>query len=132
MNTQKLTIEEAKQKLNNGFGSIYSREDVINLLDSIEMPQAQTPTANVDKILEVVKQSIRDHIYQFDTSDIVDYDSAEFEIEYGNKIELRNIDLELDNLRDGIVDSVFYDVRQMLEELEEEQEEEQASDESES
>lgn len=130
MNTQKLTIEEAKQKLNNGFGSIYSREDVIALLDSIVMPE-QKPSADVEEILQKVKQVIRDKFYNVDKEDLIDDDSAEFSIGYNNRVELDSIDLDLDSFRDEIESAVFEEVRQMLDEKAEQYEIDAESSESE-
>ena len=121
MNTQKLTIAEAKQKLNNGFGSIYSKEDVINLLDSINIEEKSS--IYVEKIKAFVQESIEDWFNNMSATDYIDHDSIEFSINYGNTLSVDDIGLEHRQMSRDIYQQVSYSIDECIEELEREQQE---------
>lgn len=121
MNTQKLTIAEAKQKLNNGFGSIYSKEDVINLLDSINVEQKSS--IHIEKIKAFVQESIEDWFNNMSANDYIDHDSIEFSINYGNTLSVDDIGLEHGQMSRDMYQQVSYSIDECIEELEREQEE---------
>lgn len=121
MNTQKLTIAEAKQKLNNGFGSIYSKEDVINLLDSINIEEKSS--IDVSKIKAFVEESIEDWFNNMSANDYIDHDSIEFSINYGNTLSVDDIGLEHGQMSRDMYQQVSYSIDEYIEELEREQQE---------
>ena len=88
-----MTLQDAKNKLENNFGSIYSKQDVLELLNTLEFPKAEI-TITVDD-LEELKNKISKSINNIDVSDIVDFNSAEFSIGYNNQLTLE--DIEIDN-----------------------------------
>ena len=119
----KLNLSEAKELiLNNNLGSIYSKEDVINLLNRIEEEKQvqEKPTFDLDDIKEKVMREIRNIISDCDTDDMVDKENVEFTICHGNRIELDNVDVSLYVLESNLTDSMeilFNDIHNdMLEE----------------
>ena len=88
----KLNLTEAKDLiLNNNLGSIYSKEDVINLLNRIEEEKKDEKMVDLMKIRNYVNYKISDFIKHYDFDEIIDKESAGFDIKYGNTIELDTI-----------------------------------------
>ena len=96
MKTKSLTIAEAIQKVEEGFGSVYTKEDVILLLNSLKVEGGSESTSMKDVIKELknLKNKIVDKVMENMESEVIDYDSACFTIEYDNKIQIDSIDLD--------------------------------------
>lgn len=87
MNKQQ-TIETLQKQL----PSFYSLEQVISIINGIE---DNNNTLNDDSIQMIMKKISR---LLHDSSELVDRDSAEFEIGYNNQIELSNVDVDIDKI----------------------------------
>ena len=87
MNKQQ-TIETLQKQL----PSFYSLEQVINIINSIE---DNNNTLNDDSIQMIMKRISRS---LHDSSELVDQDSAEFELDYDNRIQLSNVDVDIDKI----------------------------------
>ena len=94
---QSMTKDEALAKVAQGVGSIYSKEDVVKLIESITV----IPTASItedlkDQIAEAVAYELRD-----DNSGVIG--EAEFDISQsgygGSSFDVELIDVELDECR---------------------------------
>ena len=96
MKTNSLTIAEAIQKVEQGFGSVYTKEDVISLLNALKVDGGSEATSMKDVIKELknLKNKIVDKVMENMESEVIDYDSASFTIEYDNKIQIDSIDLD--------------------------------------
>jgi hypothetical protein len=81
--------------------SVFSKEDVIKLINKIE------GGLNEDLALEMKKQ-ISTLIMNIDERKLIDLDSAEFELSYNNTIELSSVNIDLDLITD-IVEEVLMD-----------------------
>ena len=82
--------QEAITQVKECISSIFTGEDVIKLIEQIE-------DSTVTK--EVVEQLVTDIVEKFKhkiqySDDIVDYSSAEFSIEYDNKLVLDCVDID--------------------------------------
>lgn len=110
--TKKETIELVK----NSYPSIWSKDDVLSLLNQLEdvknqendEPKTDWTTVVSDMIdnkLDKLKGRLQDSIENLYSSDIVDYSSAEFELD-GNVISLREININNDSINDVIDDVV--------------------------
>jgi hypothetical protein len=75
--------------------SVFSKEDVIKLINKIE------GGLNEDLALEIKKQ-ISTLIMNIDERKLLDLDSAEFELSYNNTIELSSVNIDLDLITDTI------------------------------
>ena len=78
--------------------SVFSKEDVIKLINDID---SQFDEETVTNIKDQILKKIRDIDHQ-----IVDHDSAEFELNYNNTIELSNVAINEDIIED-IIDGVL-------------------------
>ena len=86
------------QSVQNSVSSILSKEDVINLINSIEEGSSRRITT------EDIERAIDNVISWADNneSDVVDFDSVEFELSYDNRIEVSNVPIQLENLREAL------------------------------
>ena len=85
------------QSVQNSVSSIFSKEDVINLINSVE---GGGRVVSVDDIQRAI-----DNVISWadnNESDVVDFDSVEFELAYNNKIEVTSVPLQLENLREAL------------------------------
>ena len=86
------------QSVQSSVSSIFSKEDVINLINSIEENKGRVITTQQinDAIDEVVNWAERR------VDNLVDLDSAEFEISYNKQIELTGVVIDVDSLRNAL------------------------------
>jgi hypothetical protein len=103
------TFELKKQFILTSPSSIFSTEDVINILQSLkqevlllieEEKPAEAPELTAFKldVLQAFRHELDDNRY----GEYVDQDSAEFNISYDNRIELSNIDINTDELENAL------------------------------
>lgn len=94
---QKMTKDEALAKVAQGVGSIYSKEDVVKLIESITViPTASITEELKDQIAEAVAYELRD-----DNSSLIG--EADFDISQsgygGSSFDVELTDVELDECR---------------------------------
>ena len=94
----KITKENVIIAVQNSVSSIFSKEDVINLINSIEEGSSRKITTEdieiaIDKVISWADNN---------ESDVVDFDSVEFELSYNNRIEVTNVPIQLENLREAL------------------------------
>lgn len=89
--------------------SVFSKEDVIKLINKIE------GGLNEDLALEIKKQ-ISTLIMNIDERKLLDLDSAEFELSYNNTIELNNVNIDLEIITD-IIEEVLMDHVELEEQI---------------
>ena len=92
---------EAIKQVQECMSSVFSKEDVIKLINEIE------GALNEDLALEIKKQ-ISTLIMNIDERKLIDLDSAEFKLDFSNTIELSNVNIDLDLITD-IVEKVLMD-----------------------
>ena len=107
----KITKENVIIAVQNSVSSIFSKEDVINLINSIEEGGGRVITTNdieraIDKVISWADNN---------ESDVVDFDSVEFELSYDNRIEVSNVPIQLENLREALENN-FMDFGEAIEE----------------
>ena len=88
----------------NSVSSIFSKEDVINLINSIELESSRKITTfdisrAIDKVVEYMDR---------DQREILDLDSAEFELSYDNRIECVGVSINTEGLRE-VLENNFMD-----------------------
>ena len=104
--TEKMKISDAITKVENGFGSIYSKEDVLNLLSNLELNGGSN---------DITEETIRDFcnsikVSIMDNSSIVDTDNIELSIGYNNQIEIDEV-----HLSDSELETIFeYEINQFI------------------
>ena len=101
MNKQQ-TIELLKKQLP-GF---YSVEQVISIINDIDADSNEVSEEKLNEIAEGVYDVVEKKMRNADTRDIVDYDSAEFNISYNNQLELDGIDISSDTIAEIISNEI--------------------------
>lgn len=84
--------QQTIETLQNQLPSFYSLEQVISIINGIE---DNNNTLNGDSI-QMIMKSISRSLH--DSSELIDYNSAEFELEYNNTITLASIDVDIDKI----------------------------------
>ena len=77
--------------------SIYSREDVIKIINMIEDDEKVITEDQIAKVIE----NVIDH-FERNGERMIDHSSAEFTMGYDNRIELETVGLDLDYLRESL------------------------------
>jgi hypothetical protein len=93
----KITKENVIIAVQNSVSSIFSKEDVINLINSIEGGGRVITTNDIERAIDKVISWADNN-----ESDVVDFDSVEFELSYNNRIEVTNVPIQLENLREAL------------------------------
>jgi len=87
--------------------SVVSIDNVIALIQQLEPEQVETKTfllneESFDKVMDIVEKSVNN----LRTRDIVDFDDAEFELNYNNTVELTDVRIDTDRIIDEIRESL--------------------------
>jgi len=93
---EKRTKEQAIESVKGSISSIFSKEDVIAIINSIKSDKELDKEDLVSAILSELTNG---------RHDIVDNDSAEFELT-GNEISLERVDLDENRLEEAIISGV--------------------------
>ena len=91
---EKRTLDQAKELVNNSFPTIFSKEDVTKLLESIEAPEQEEEvtlgkfnptTEEIEELAEGIASKIED-----DVDSIVDTSDADFDIsvDYDRRLDI--------------------------------------------
>jgi hypothetical protein len=86
------------QSVQNSVSSIFSKEDVINLINSVEAGSSRKIT--VDDIERAIDRTIG--WIENNEREVLDLDSAEFEISYNNQLECINVPINVDTIREAL------------------------------
>tara|TARA_B100001094_G_scaffold317515_1_gene360013 strand:+ start:1228 stop:1674 length:447 start_codon:yes stop_codon:yes gene_type:complete len=109
--------QEVINKVNEGISSIYTKEDVINIINQIEDTQAETPSFDGREIVKVVMNEWHDKVHEIfseledeiASNEIVDMNECQFYLEHDNRIVLNGISFdryEIENKIEGCRDSL--------------------------
>ena len=87
--------------------SVVSIDNVIALIQQLEPEQVESKTfllneESFDKVMNIVERSINN----LSSSDVVDFDDAEFELNYNNQIVLTDVRVDTDRIIDEIRESM--------------------------
>ena len=98
------------QSVQNSVSSIFSKEDVINLINSIE---GGGRVISVDDIQRAIDQTI--YWIENNSDRLIDEDSAEFELDYNNRVTLSNVNIDVEEIREALENN-FMDFGEAVEE----------------
>jgi len=113
--------EEAINKVNEGIGSIYTKEDVINLINQIEDTQVEAPSFDGEPIVKAVMDAWKEDVQEIfndlhsniNSDTIINKDECEFDFEMGNKVVLYEVSFDeyeieayIDRCRDAVAEFV--------------------------
>ena len=99
-----ISLQEMIDGVRNSISTIFSKEDVLNLLSRIEI-KSETNEFTEEQMEELIDH-VRSGLQYVDSSEIVDLDSAEFEIGDGNVLELKDVNIDTDHIEDEVEDSI--------------------------
>jgi hypothetical protein len=104
-------IETTVKRVQESPSSVFTKEDVLNLLKAMEAPEEVkeepvkkdlSPKEVKEKILAELKEKIlekfRAELEDAMDSDLVDFDSAEFSIGYDRRVEIDSIDVNKEDI----------------------------------
>lgn len=93
----KVTKENAIASVQSSVSSIFSKEDVINLINSIEGGGRVITVSDIERAIDQTISWIENN-----SRDVVDLENAEFEIEWGNKIACTDVPINVDEIREAL------------------------------
>ena len=91
------------QSVQNSVSSIFSKEDVINLINSVEGGGRKITPYDIERAIDKTISWIEDN-----ERDVLDLDSAEFEISYNNQLECTNVPINVEEIRQAL-ENIFCD-----------------------
>jgi hypothetical protein len=99
-----MKLTEVKELLNNGISSIYTKEDVLSLLEKIDM---ESDTEHIKEIFDKVKTNFA-HGLRCAEEGIIDKDDIELELN-GNEISVYRVDVDLEHI-ESVLEEVLDDL----------------------
>ena len=106
-----ITKQNAIAQVQNSISSIFSKEDVLFLLNNIEVGSSRKITT--DDISRAIENTVR--WIENNSRDVIDLENAEFEIEWGNKIACTDVPINVDEIREALENN-FMDFGEVEEE----------------
>ena len=92
----KITKENAVAQVQSSVSSIFTKEDVLFLINSIEVKKGISPQ-DIERVLDNIIDSL-----ERNCDDIVNKDDCEFEISYNNRLEVTEVPINFDFIRESI------------------------------
>ena len=102
--TKKQTIELLERQLP-GF---YSPDQVINFIKDIEEESKSNKlkVSDMEELVISLMRAISDEVDSLDSEDVVDFDSASFNISYNNTIEIDSIDYDGHKIKEVVEEAL--------------------------
>jgi hypothetical protein len=100
----KIKLTEAKELLNNNISSIYTKQDVLDLLEKIDM---ESNMESIKEIFDKVKTNFA-HGLRCAEEGIIDKDDIELELN-GNEISVYRVDVDLEHI-ESVLEEVLDDL----------------------
>jgi hypothetical protein len=106
MNKIEQIFQGVETNVKMSISSVFTKDDVLNIMSNVfaaikeaEQPQQPISTPNIlASDFANFTSKVREKLsYYLESSDIVDYDSANFEFEYDNRIVLSHVHVDLDS-----------------------------------
>lgn len=119
--------QEVISQVQNSLGSLFTKDDVVNCLNMVvEEPKVEETKAGypskewLDKIKYSILEAIRN--VDFNDSDMIELDNFEFEVRYGNQIELDSFDVNACSLKTYVenqIEEAFGEIEDEIIEIQE-------------
>ena len=84
------------QSVQNSVSSIFSKEDVINLINSVDGGGRKISTQDIQRAIDQTIDWLEN------SRELVDCDNAEFEIRYNNQLEVTEVPVNFDEIREAL------------------------------
>jgi hypothetical protein len=98
-------IQQAITAVGSSASSIFTKEDVIKLLNDIDIESASATSADGIDVDELVDR-VQTLIGNYDTSDMVSYEDIELSIGYDHRIEIDSVNVDLDELNTDVTATI--------------------------
>ena len=85
------------QSVQNSVSSIFSKEDVINLINSVDGGGRKITPYDIGRAIDNTISWIENN-----EREVIDLDSAEFEISYNNQLECTNVPINVEEIRNAL------------------------------
>lgn len=108
-----MTKNKAIETIENSFPSIWSKDDVLSLLNQIDESIADF---DKDELIKKIKSAVKESIEQMSDEDIVDEDTFEFSITRGNEIVVDSFSVKTSRIVENVVESVEEAINEYIEE----------------
>jgi len=125
-----MTKQEVISQVQSSLGSLFTREDVVNCLNMVvEQPKVETKVSYPSKEwLDKIKNSILERVkdVDFNDSDMYDMTEFEFDIRYGNQIEVDSYEVDACSLKNYVenqIEEAFDELEDDINEIQQHNEE---------
>jgi hypothetical protein len=114
--------QEVISQVQNSLGSLFTKDDVVNCLNMVveEKPKVEETKADFKAILNLIKNKIEETIDNFDFNDSDNFDITEFEfdIRYGNQIEVDSYEVDAHQQKSNLLGAISEAFDELVEEHE--------------
>ena len=97
----KRTIDQSILAVENNLGSVFTKEDVLELLKNIEQETNLTDEQRENIISDIVQQ------IEYEGDNIIDKDSVRLEIDSSNYVTIDRLDIDYDMIRNAVRDVIL-------------------------
>ena len=97
----KRTIDQSIQAVEQNLGSVFTKEDVLELLKNIEQETNLTDEQRENIISDIVQQ------IEYEGDNIIDKDSVRLEIDSTNYVTIDRLDIDYDMIRHAVRDVIL-------------------------
>ena len=97
----KRTIDQSIQAVEQNLGSVFTKEDVLELLKNIEQETNLTDEQRDNIISDIVQQ------IEYEGDNIIDKDSVRLEIDSSNYVTIDRLDIDYDMIRNAVRDVIL-------------------------
>ena len=99
-----ISLQEMIDGVRNSISTIFSKEDVLNILNRIE--KGSEGNEFTEEQMEELIDHVRSGLQYLDSSEIVDLDSAEFVLDVDNTILLKDVNVDTNHIENEVEDSI--------------------------
>jgi hypothetical protein len=96
-----MKLQELKQTVQDSPSSIFTKDDIIKLLDKVKRESYIT-----QELADEIRYAISNRLNQLDSDVVVDMESASFDLERDNTIVLSDISIDLSKI-ESIIEEVL-------------------------
>jgi len=99
-----ISLKEMIDGVRNSISTIFSKEDVLNILNRIE--KGSEGNEFTEEQMEELIDHVRSGLQYVDSSEIVDLDSAEFVLDVDNTILLKDVNVDTNSIENEVEESI--------------------------
>jgi hypothetical protein len=110
-----MTKQEAIQTIETSFPSIWSKEDVIKLINKID----EGTGFDADNLIDKIKDAVENAINGMSNDEIVDTSNCEFEIRNGNEIQVDSVEVNTSDIVENVMKDIVAAIEEYIDELKE-------------